>query len=91
MKKTIKKLFEKKRYSFVGKKHTLKIDADIWTHTMRYVTDEINIMKRHGSAPNPPLTQEEFNDLVYVTAKYPQQVRNLTNKRPKGTNSTGPK
>jgi hypothetical protein len=84
MKNAIKKLFEKKRYSFVGKKHTLKIDEDIWTHTMQYVTDEINIMKRHGSAPNPPLTAEEFKDLVYVTAKYPQQVRNLQAKVTKG-------
>ncbi len=84
MKKAIKKLFEKKRFPFVGKKHTLKIDEDIWTHTMQYVTDEINIMKRHGSAPNPPLTQEEFKDLVYVTAKYPQQVRNLQKKVTKG-------
>jgi hypothetical protein len=84
MKKAIKKLFEKKRYSFVGKKHVLKIDDDLWALTQQYVVDQINIMKRAGSAPNPPLTQEEFNDLVYVTAKYPQQVRNLQAKVIKG-------
>lgn len=84
MKKAIKKLFEKKRFTFVGKKHVLKIDDDIWTHTMQYVTDQIKIMQRHGSAPNPPLTQDEFNDLVYVTAKYPQQIRNLQSKATKG-------
>jgi hypothetical protein len=89
MKKTIKKLFEKKRFSFVGKKHAIKIDDDIWTHTMSYVNDQINIMKRHGSAPNPPLTQDEYNDLVYVTAKYPQQIRNLQKKATKG-NYAGP-
>ncbi len=89
MKKAIKKLFAKKRFSFVGKKHTLAIDDDIWTHTMQYCTDQINIMKRHGSAPNPPLTQEEFTDLVYVTAKYPQQIRNLQAKAAKG-NDAGP-
>jgi len=84
MRKAIKKLFEKKRFSFVGKKHTLKIDDDIWTSTMQYCTDQINIMKRHSSAPNPPLTQDEFNDLVYVTAKYPQQIRDLQKKITKG-------
>jgi len=67
----------KKRFSFVGTKHVLPIDEDIWTHTMQYVNDQINIMKRHGSAPEPPLSQEEFKDLVYVTAKYPQQIRNM--------------
>jgi hypothetical protein len=60
----------------VGVKHVLSIDEDIWTHTMQYVTDQINIMKRHGSQPDPPLTPEEYKDLVYVTAKYPQQIRN---------------
>ena len=84
MKKTLKKLFEKKRFPFVGKKHALAIDEDLWVLTMQYVNDQINIMKRHGSAPNPPLTQEEYNDLVYVTAKYPQQVRNLQAKTTKG-------
>jgi hypothetical protein len=44
---------------------------------MQYVNDQINIMKRHGSQPDPPLTEAEFKDLVYVTAKYPQQIRNL--------------
>ena len=91
MKKTIKKLFAKKKYSFEGVKHSLPIDADIWTHTMQYVTDQINIMKRHGSAPDPPLTKEQFEDLVYTTAKYPQQIRNMKNARPRGTTSTGPK
>jgi len=67
----------KKRFSFVGVKHALPIDEDIWTHTMQYVTDQINIMKRHGSQPDPALSQEEFRDLVYVTAKYPQQIRNM--------------
>lgn len=91
MKKTIKKLFTKKKYSWEGVKHKLHIDDDIWAHTMQYVTDQINIMKRHGSAPEPPLTQEQFNDLTYVTAKYPQQLRNIKNERPRGTNNTGPK
>ena len=86
----LKKMFAKKRFSFVGCKHSLKIDADIWTHTMQYVTDQIKIMQRHGSQPDPPLTAEEYNDLVYVTAKYPQQIRNMKNRRT-GTNSTGPK
>lgn len=86
----LKKIFAKKRFSFVGVKHVLKIDQDIWDHTQQYVVDQINIMKRHNSAPNPPLTEAEFKDLVYVTAKYPQQIRNAQTK-PKGTNSTGPK
>lgn len=86
----LKKILAKKRFSFVGVKHTLKIDEDIWTHTMQYVTDQIKIMQRHGSQPDPPLSQDEFNDLVYVTAKYPQQIRNMKNEV-KGTNSTGPK
>jgi hypothetical protein len=84
MRKTIKKLFARKpkpRYSFVGKKHTLKIDDDIWAATSQYIVDQINIMKRHGAAPDPPLSPEEFNDLVYVTAKYPQQLRDLENKK----------
>jgi hypothetical protein len=84
MKKAIKKLFEKKRYSFVGKKHTLPIDDDIWALTQQYVNDQINIMKRHNSAPNPPLTEAEYNDLVYATAKYQQQVRNMQAKVTKG-------
>ena len=86
----LKKLLKKKRFSFVGVKHAIKIDEDIWTHTMQYVTDQIKIMQRHGSQPDPPLTDEEFKDLVYVTAKYPQQIRNMKNRR-EGTNSTGPK
>jgi len=75
MEKLVKK--PKKRFSFVGVKHTLTIDQDIWDSTQQYVVDQINIMKRHGSQPEPPLTQPEFQDLVYVTAKYPQQIRNL--------------
>jgi hypothetical protein len=67
----------KKKYSFEGVKHALKIDQDIWDSTQQYVIDQINIMKRHGSQPEPPLTEMQFNDLVYVTAKYSQQVRNL--------------
>lgn len=77
---TVKTLMTKtppKRFDFVGVKHTLPIDQDIWDHTQQYVVDQINIMKRRGSAPDPPLTPEEFKDLVYVTAKYPQQIRNL--------------
>jgi hypothetical protein len=70
----------KPRYSFVGKKHTLPIDQDIWDSTQQYCLDQINIMKRHGSQPDPPLTEAEFKDLVYVTAKYPQQIRNLRKK-----------
>lgn len=85
-----KKLLKKKRFSFVGVKHVLLIDQDIWDHTQQYVLDQINIMKRHGSQPEPPLSPEEYKDLVYVTAKYPQQIRNMRNKR-EGTNSTGPK
>jgi hypothetical protein len=87
----LKKIFAKKRFSFVGVKHTLKIDQDIWDHTQQYVVDQINIMKRHGSQPDPPLTKEEFEDLVYVTAKYPQQIRNMKNAdKKRGTNSRGP-
>jgi hypothetical protein len=71
---------EKPKYEFEGVKHTLEIDQDIWDHTQRYVLDQIAIMQRHGSQPDPPLTQAQFEDLVYVTAKYPQQVRNLRKK-----------
>lgn len=78
--KLVTKKTAKKRYPFVGAKRVLQIDDDIWTHTMQYVTDQINIMKRHGSQPEPPLSQEEFSDLVYATAKYPQQIRNLRKK-----------
>lgn len=74
---------KKKRFSFEGVKHNLPIDDDIWDHTQQYVVDQMNIMKRHGSAPDPPLTQEQFNDLVYVTAENPQQIRNMKN-APKG-------
>jgi hypothetical protein len=79
LKEIANKLLNKqpKKYSFEGVKHVLKIDQDIWDHTQQYVVDQINIMKRHGSQPEPPLTQAQFNDLVYVTARYPQQVRNL--------------
>ena len=75
LKSLVKK--DKKRFSFVGVKHVLSIDDDIWTHTMQYVNDQIKIMQRHGSQPDPPLTDAEFKDLVYVTAKYPQQIRNM--------------
>jgi hypothetical protein len=80
MRKTVKKvrkLFEKKKYSWEGKRHSLPIDQDIWDSTQQYVKDQIAIMARHGSQPEPPLTDAQFRDLVYATAKYPQQVRNL--------------
>ena len=69
----------KPRYSFVGKKHKLVIDPDIWTSTLQYVKDQLAIMKRHGSEPDPPLTDEEHNDLVYDIARHPQEIRNLRN------------
>lgn len=68
---------DKPRFEFVGVQHTLAIDQDIWVHTQQYVVDQIDVMKRHNSQPDPPLTAEEFSDLVYVTAQYPQQIRNL--------------
>jgi hypothetical protein len=67
------------KYSFEGKKRTLTIDQDIWDASQQYVVDQINIMKRHGSAPDPPLTSAQYDDLVYAVAKYPQQIRNLRN------------
>jgi hypothetical protein len=74
---------KKKKYPWEGVKHALAIDPDILAHTMQYVADQIGIMKRHGSAPEPPLTPEQLSDLVYVTAKYPQQIRNLQNSKRK--------
>jgi hypothetical protein len=68
---------KKKKYDFEGVKHTLLIDQDLWDLTQQYVKDQIALMKRHGSQPEPPLTDAQYRDLVYVTAKYPQQVRNL--------------
>jgi len=43
----------KGRFSFVGKKHTLKIDADIWQQSLQYVKDQLAILKRYGSDPQP--------------------------------------
>jgi hypothetical protein len=76
----MRKFFKKKKYSWEGVKHAIPIDQDIWDHTQQYVKDQIAIMKRHGSEPDPPLTEAQFQDLVYVTARYPQQVRNLRKK-----------
>jgi len=83
MRKTVKrvrKLFEKKKYAWEGRKHTLPIDQDLWDLTQQYIRDQIALMARHGSQPEPPLTEAQFQDLVYATAKYPQQVRNLRKK-----------
>ena len=70
----------KPRFSFVGVNHKLLIDNYIWTSTLQYVKDQIAIMKRHGSEPNPPLSEQEFNDLAYTVAEYPQTIRNLQKK-----------
>lgn len=67
----------KGRYSFVGKKRIVKIDADIWTHSLQYVKDQIAILNRHNDGPNPPLTIQEQEDLTYDVARHPQQIRNL--------------
>jgi len=91
MRKTVKrvrKLFEKKKYSWEGRKHTLPIDQDLWDLTQQYVKDQIALMARHGSQPEPPLTDAQFQDLVYATAKYPQQVRNLRKKYEKPEDET---
>jgi len=70
----------KGRFSFVGKKHTLKIDADIWQQSLQYVKDQLAILKRYGSDPQPPLTQQEEEDMAYAVTKYPQTVHNLKKK-----------
>jgi len=67
----------KGRWSFVGKKHTLKIDDDLWQITQQYVKDQLAILQRHNDAPNPPMTTAEFEDLTYDVARHPQQIRNL--------------
>ena len=67
-----------KRFSFSGVKRKVVIDDDIWQSTQQYVKDQIAIMKRHGS--DPGLTEEEFNDLAYTVAEYPQTIRNLQKK-----------
>ncbi len=65
------------RWSFVGKKHTLKIDPDLWQLTQQYVKDQLAILQRYNDAPDPPMTQAEFEDLAYDVARHPQQIRNL--------------
>jgi|SRR5271157_1142193 len=67
----------KGRYSFVGKKRTIKIDEDIWTHSLQYVKDQLAILKRYSDSPEPPLTRQEEDDLTYDVARHPQQIRNL--------------
>jgi hypothetical protein len=67
----------KGRWSFVGKKHTLKIDDDLWQLTQQYVKDQMAILNRYNDAPEPPMTQAEFEDLAYDVARHPQQIRNL--------------
>jgi hypothetical protein len=91
MRKTVRKvrkLFERKKYSWEGRKHSLPIDQDLWDLTQQYVKDQIALMARHGSEPKPPLTDAQFQDLVYATAKYPQQVRNLRKKYEKPEDET---
>jgi hypothetical protein len=68
---------KKGRWSFVGKKHTLKIDDDLWQITQQYVKDQLAILTRHNDAPNPPMTIAEFEDLAYDVARHPQMIRNL--------------
>src|SRR5271157_2915981 len=63
-----------------GVRYDTPIDQDLWDLTQQYVKDQIALMARHGSQPDPPLTEAQYQDLVYVTAKYPQQVRNLRKK-----------
>ena len=67
----------KGRWSFVGKKHRLKIDSDLWQITQQYVKDQLAILQRHNDAPDPPMTQAEFEDLAYDVARHPQEIRNL--------------
>jgi len=67
----------KRRYSFVGKKRTIKIDEDIWTHSLQYVKDQLAILKRYSDSPEPSLTAQEQDDLTYDVARHPQQIRNL--------------
>lgn len=68
---------KKRRWSFVGKKHTLKIDPDLWQLTQQYVKDQLAILQRHNDAPDPPMTIAEFEDLAYDVARHPQMIRNL--------------
>ncbi len=70
----------KGRWSFVGKKHTLKIDDDLWQITQQYVKDQLAILTRHNDAPDPPMTNEEFADLAYAVAQHPQRIRDLQKK-----------
>jgi hypothetical protein len=67
----------KGRWSFVGKKHTLKIDDDLWQLTQQYVKDQLAILTRYNDAPEPPMTTAEFEDLAYDVARHPQEIRNL--------------
>jgi hypothetical protein len=62
------------------KKKKISIDPDIWEHTRMYVKDQIGIMTRHGSAPNPPLTQEQLDELTYNIAVHPQEIANWKKK-----------
>jgi len=73
-------IWKPKRFSFEGVRYDTPIDQDLWDLTQQYVKDQIALMARHGSQPDPPLTEAQYQDLVYVTAKYPQQVRNLRKK-----------
>jgi len=68
---------KKKRYSFVGKKHTLKIDPDIQLSAEQYVADQLVILADYNDAPHPPMTTDERSDLVYDVARHPQMIRNL--------------
>ena len=68
---------KKRRYSFVGKKHTLKINDDIQVSAEQYVKDQLAILKRYSDNPQPDLTASEYSDLVYDVARHPQMIRNL--------------
>jgi polyribonucleotide nucleotidyltransferase len=61
----------------VAKKH-IAIDEDLLLASKKYAEDQLAIMATYGDAPN--LSEEQMERLIYDCARYPQELRNMTNK-----------
>lgn len=63
------------------KRGKLVIDQDLWDVTIEYVDKQLRIMGRMGQPLQ--MTKDEYDELVYKCAEYPQRLRNQIQKSEK--------
>lgn len=56
----------------------IAIDPDLHQVAVEYVEKQLAVLRSYNDARE--LTPQEYDDLVYRVAKYPQDVRNLQKK-----------